>query len=130
MSTPLELHLSGASKLCLDAEIDSNRLFQLNEECAAGLRLLFSNRRILKQSIPNPASTSVTIPYTMPSEGDATLVIYDALGRETLQLLDEHLPEGDGAITFDTRLLPPGRYYYRLSIAGSAADTRTMVIER
>jgi hypothetical protein len=130
IASQLDLLLAGASKGCLYAEIDSGRIFQLNAECAAAQRLLFSDRRLLKQSIPNPALTNVTIPYRIPEAAHATLVIYDALGREALRLVDADLPEGDAQLTFDTRALAPGRYYYRLTVGESLAETRTMVIER
>jgi hypothetical protein len=130
IASPLELHLAGASKGCLYAEIDSGRIFQLNAECAAGQRLLFSDRRLLKQSIPNPALTSVTIPYSIPEDGHVTLVVYDALGREALRLIDSDLPGGDAQLTFDARALAPGRYYYRLTVGEDLTETRTMVIER
>lgn len=130
IASPLDLKLAGASKGCLYAEIDSGRVFQLNAECAAALRLLFTGRQLLKQSIPNPASSTVTIPYSLHEPAYVTLVVYDALGREALRLIDGNLPAGDAQLTFDTRALAPGRYYYRLTVGDDLAETRTMVIER
>jgi hypothetical protein len=59
-----------------------------------------------------------------------TLVIYDALGRESLRLIDGDLGAGDAQLTFDTRLLAPGTYYYRITVGDNLVETRTMVIER
>ncbi|MBS1912945.1 MAG: SBBP repeat-containing protein [Bacteroidetes bacterium] len=129
-TTPVALYLAGVSKLCLTAELDTDRVFQLNAECAAGERLLYTGRRVLKQSIPNPASGTVTIPYHLPEAAHATLVLYDAAGREVLRLVDEEMNSGDAEATFDTRLLAPGYYFYRLTLGDQHAETRSMVIER
>lgn len=130
IASPLELLPARATATCLAVEPDLGRLFQLNAECAAAQRLLFSNRRLLKQSMPNPANLTVTIPYRIPEPTHGTLIVYDNVGREALRLIDGELPEGETAVTFDARRLPPGLYYYRLTIGGTISETRTMVIER
>lgn len=131
ISTPLRVELAGASKGCFLARIDSSFAFTLSAECAAYARLLSSTSRLLKQSLPNPAGAFVTIPYTIPEPGGkVTLKIYDAVGQELMTLLDDQLKGGNGEVRFDAGRLAPGLYYYRLTIDGTASDTRTMMIER
>jgi|GEM_PF-2543757 len=130
IASPFDLRLAGVSRGCLEAEIDSGRLFQLNAECAAQLRLLYTDRHLLKQSIPNPAGEMVTIPYMIPEAGHVTLVMYDAGGREVLRLLDEEHAEGNAEVRFNSRRLAPGMYFYRITVGDTLRETRTMVIER
>lgn len=127
--SPFDITLGGVSAGCLTAEIDSGMLFRLNEECATDERLLFNDRRLLKQSIPNPTGGSVTIPYHLVQPGHVTLMLYDARGREVVTLVEEERPSGDSEVRFDAKLFPAGMYYYRITVGGTTSETRTMVIE-
>jgi hypothetical protein len=130
IASPFDLSLAGVSKGCLTAETDPGKLFQLSAECAQALRLLYSDRHLLKQSIPNPAVGSVTIPYMVPDQAHVTLTMYDAMGREVMKLLDEDHPAGNAEVRFNTRGLAPGSYFYRITVGDTLHETRTMVIER
>jgi len=129
IATPLGIELAGVSQGCLDADVDTTQLFTLSAECQAYDRLLFSGNRLLKQSVPNPAHDEVRIPFRVPDAGQVTLRLYDMLGREVLQLLDENLAAGNYEVVFPATALPAGRYYYRLTIGNDLSDTREMVIE-
>jgi type IX secretion system substrate protein len=130
IATPLDLSLAGVSRGCLTAELDSARLFQLTAECAQQLRTLYTNRHLLKQSIPNPAIGMVTIPYMIPEQSHVTLTMFDAGGREVARLIDEEHAAGDAELRFNTRGLAPGTYFYRITVGATLHETRTMVIER
>lgn len=127
--SPFDITLGGVSAGCLTAEIDSGMLFRLNEECATEERLLFNDRRLLKQSIPNPTGGMVTIPYHLVEPGHVTLMLYDVRGREVVTLVQEERPAGDSEVRFDAKLFPAGLYYYRITVGGTTSETRTMVIE-
>ncbi len=130
LASGLGISLAGASAGCLTAEIDSAMLFRLNEECATPDRLIVSGRRVLKQSVPNPANAMVTIPYFLAEPNHVTLVLYDDGGREVLSLVDQERPAGESEARFDSRLLSSGVYFYRLTIGNTISETRTMVITR
>ncbi len=130
VETGLGVELAGISKGCMNADVDTTQLFMLSEECRAYDRLLLHDARFLKQSVPNPASDDVWIPFRVPEAGRVTLVLYDMLGREALRLIDEERPVSQSeGISFPAHTLPPGRYYYRLTIGPYLSDTREMVIQ-
>ncbi len=125
----IELH--GVSKACLAATIDSGWAFQLDSICAAYDRFVYSSSRILKQSLPNPASSGVIIPFSLPQQGEVTLVLYDIAGQEVIRpIAAVQIAEGDHELAIPLNDLPPGRYFYRIFINGEIRDTRTMVISR
>ncbi|WP_179271143.1 T9SS type A sorting domain-containing protein [Rubricoccus marinus] len=77
--------------------------------------------------MPNPASGAVTLNYTLPAPGEASLVIYDALGREVaVAALGLHTA-GAHTAQFDARSLTPGVYMARLASGGATSVQRFTV---
>ncbi len=56
-------------------------------------------------------------------------LVYDLLGREVVELVNEQKQPGHYAATFEAGRLASGVYVYRLS-AGAVTMTRTMVLLR
>lgn len=97
----------------------------------------------LEQNYPNPFNPATVISYTVaaPSAGlslskagaegpvHVRLAVYDLLGREVAQLVNEERPAGTQSVTWDARHLPSGVYYYRLT-AGGFTDVKKMVLLR
>jgi hypothetical protein len=65
----------------------------------------------LGQSAPNPASSTVLLPFNLDAEAQTTLKLYDANGREAGIVVEGILPAGRHEYRFDVRSLPAG--YYR-----------------
>lgn len=83
----------------------------------------------LAPNAPNPFGTATTISYTLPEPLQASLVVYDLLGRTVARLVDERQAAGIHTISFDGQGLASGTYVYRLE-AGSQALQRRMTIAR
>lgn len=130
IASRLGIALEGISKGCLTAFADTNFAFQLSQECLAYERLVFSGNRMLKPAYPNPARTTMRIPFRVSVEGRVTIVLYDLAGRKAAVLVDEVLPEGNNEFLLDTRSLPPGRYFCHMTLGDVLTDTREVVIER
>jgi len=81
----------------------------------------------LDQNYPNPFNPSTTIAYTLAARVRASLKIYDVLGREVADLLDEEQTPGKHSITWDATRLSSGIYFYRLT-AGDFIQTRKLVL--
>ncbi len=86
----------------------------------------------LSQNYPNPFNPSTTIKYTIPDVASGfslsvTLKVYDILGSEVANLVNEEKPAGSYQIEFDATNLPSGVYFYRLQ-AGSFVETKKMVL--
>ena len=76
----------------------------------------------ISQNYPNPFNPSTNISYSLPADGNVSLKIYDALGREASTLIDKFQKAGYHNLTFDASQLSSGIYFYRLIY--SSADSK------
>ncbi|MBK9098152.1 MAG: T9SS type A sorting domain-containing protein [bacterium] len=83
----------------------------------------------LEQNYPNPFNPATTIKYSIPSSGQVTLKIYDALGEEVALLINEYRQAGNYILTFDGRNLSSGVYFYQLT-SSNLIDTKKMILLR
>jgi len=83
----------------------------------------------LEQNFPNPFNPGTTIAFEVPVRGGVVLRVYNLLGQQVAELVNEVLPAGRHRVSFDAGLLPSGVYFYRLN-AGGAAAVRRMVLAR
>lgn len=73
------------------------------------------NGFVLEQNYPNPFNPSTTIRFASSESSLARLVIYDVLGNEVAELLNEQLEANKVYnIEFNSSNLASGVYYYRL----------------
>ena len=81
----------------------------------------------LVQNYPNPFNPTTVISYSLPIKSFVTIKIYNALGEEVRDLLNEEKVAGDHRIKFDATGLPSGIYMYRIQ-AGNFIETKKMVL--
>jgi len=81
----------------------------------------------LQQNYPNPFNASTTIAYRLPASCDVKLIVYDTLGREVANLVDEKQSAGTHDIKFDASSLGSGFYLYKL-VAENFADVKEMLL--
>jgi hypothetical protein len=68
----------------------------------------------LSQNYPNPFNPSTTIKFSIPEASFVTLKVYDMLGRELKNLVNENLNSGQYTVNFDAPNLSSGVYIYKL----------------
>jgi hypothetical protein len=69
----------------------------------------------LKQNYPNPFNPSTRIEFSIPKSSFVKLEIFDALGREVKELINQYLSVGSYSVNFNAQEYSSGIYYYRLS---------------
>jgi hypothetical protein len=84
---------------------------------------------VLSQNAPNPARDATMISFTVEQDGPATLVLFDVEGRALRTLYDGAASRGDHVVRLDTRSLPAGVYFYRLT-GTHRSSGRSLVIAR
>ncbi|MBM4176935.1 MAG: T9SS type A sorting domain-containing protein [Ignavibacteria bacterium] len=76
----------------------------------------------LEQNYPNPFNPVTIIQYQIPVAGNVKLKIFDILGREVTELINQEQTEGVYRIIFDIdshKKLSSGVYYYVIEVKGS-----------
>ena len=81
----------------------------------------------LRQNYPNPFNPLTVIGYSLPAAGKVTLKVYDILGKEIAELVNEEKPAGQYEVKFDASRLTSGVYLYTLK-AGNYSETKKMVV--
>ncbi len=81
----------------------------------------------LEQNYPNPFNPTTTINYSIPEAGNVELKVYDVLGNEVANLVNQEMAPGNYTANFDASSLASGIYIYRLQ-TGSLMQTRKMIL--
>ncbi|MBS1493070.1 MAG: T9SS type A sorting domain-containing protein [Bacteroidetes bacterium] len=76
------------------------------------------DRFSLKQNYPNPFNPVTKINYELRTAGFVSIKVYDVMGKELSQLVNENQTTGSYEVTFDGTNLPSGVYYYRIETEG------------
>lgn len=83
----------------------------------------------LEQNYPNPFNPVTTISYSIKQSGLVQLRVYDLLGREVAELINEQKPSGNYSIEFDASNLSSGIYFYRINTE-NYQQTKKMILLR
>ncbi len=106
-------------------QLDYDGSFEYLQEIEVEYSRTFSYK--LEQNFPNPFNPSTVIKYEIPEESRVTLKIYDVLGTEVANLVDENKPAGSYKIEFNGKELSSGFYIYTLH-AGNFVQSKKMLL--
>jgi len=82
----------------------------------------------LLQNYPNPFNPSTKIRYSLKSESDVKLVLYNMLGETIQELFNNKTAAGNHEYTFNGDGLPSGTYVYRLEANNEIIGTKKMIL--
>jgi len=74
-----------------------------------------SGQELVLENYPNPFNPTTQIRFALPEQSQVSLVVYDMLGREVANLVNDLLPAGEQTVRFDASNLANGVYIYRLN---------------
>jgi hypothetical protein len=86
----------------------------------------------LGQNFPNPFNGDTRIIFRVPSgkaEEWVTLKVYDLLGREVANLVDNSMNSGEQSVIWNASDATSGVYFFRLSVSGTTITRKGMVIK-
>jgi len=86
----------------------------------------------LHKNYPNPFNPVTEILYDLPTDNRAQLLVYDLMGREVVQLVNEFLPAGYHRVAWHAKdaygqPVSAGIYFYQLR-SGSFVRTQKMIL--
>ena len=80
---------------------------------------------VLKQNYPNPWNPTTTIRYELPYASHVMLKVYNIIGQQVMQLVDEEKPAGYYEVKVDGSIMASGLYIYRLDAISTQEDKQT-----
>ena len=83
----------------------------------------------LSQNYPNPFNPTTKINFAIPKQGLVSLKVYDVLGREVANLVNEVKTAGNYIVDFDASTFASGVYFYKLDVNGFTDVKRMMLIK-
>ncbi len=83
----------------------------------------------LSQNYPNPFNPSTIIRYSLQDHSDVTLLIFDVLGQQVAELVNNEMEAGHHEVRFDASHLASGVYFYRLT-AGTFVESKKLLLLR
>lgn len=88
---------------------------------------IISTEFALQQNYPNPFNPSTTIRYELPKGANVTLKIYDLMGHEVAELVNEKHDAGAYEIVWNASGVASGMYFYRVT-AGNFTSVRKLIL--
>jgi len=83
----------------------------------------------LEQNYPNPFNPATTISYSIPKRGKVSLKVYDLIGREVAELVNEEKSPGTHNVKWETGNFAGGVYFYRLSTDGITVTKKAILLK-
>ena len=87
------------------------------------------NTYYLSQNYPNPFNPSTKISYKVGEPGLVQLKVYNILGVEVADLVNEYKNAGEYSTDFNALNLSSGVYFYSLTV-NNFVQTRKMILEK
>jgi hypothetical protein len=81
----------------------------------------------LSQNYPNPFNPTTTIEYTIPAREMVKVTIYNLVGQEVEQLVNEVKNAGIHKVNWNATNMTTGVYFYRIT-AGNNVQTKKMLL--
>jgi hypothetical protein len=82
---------------------------------------------MLYQNYPNPFNPTTTIKFALPTQSQVTVTIYDILGREVKELVNDRLQAGYYHVTWDATRFASGVYFYRIEAQSLSGDKKSFI---
>lgn len=114
----------GNGALCIyKKEPGAGADFALEQTPSSGMK------NILMQNYPNPFNPETVISYDLAQESKVKLKIYDMLGSEIAELVNESQAPGSYNVKWNASGLPSGIYIYRIEAGGYSFSRKMMLIK-
>lgn len=83
----------------------------------------------LNQNYPNPFNPKTTISFQLKVGSEINIKVFDVLGNEVAELLNEYESPGKYNIEFDASELTSGIYFYRLETANDLSTKKMLLLK-
>jgi len=81
----------------------------------------------LHQNYPNPFNPTTKISYQIPTSGNVKITVYDILGNEVAELVNENKNAGYHEVEYNAENLVSGVYFYQIT-TGNYIQSKKMIL--
>ena len=108
-------------------QVDFDGTIEYSEE----IEVEFLNPSVFKleQNYPNPFNPSTNIRFSIPETGLVTLKIYNLIGEEVEELLNEFKESGNYVVSFSASDLPSGVYIAKLNSGNNVKTIKMSLLK-
>ena len=104
----------------------NHEYFELDKVIVIGIPSEFS----ISQNYPNPFNPVTKIDYSIPVDGNTSLILYDINGREVRKLSSEFKSAGYYTYTLNATDLSSGVYFYRLKLNAEGKANEFIAVKK
>ena len=105
-------------------QVDNDGQFEYSDIVEVGF---VPNKFELYQNYPNPFNPETKIRYQLPNESKVVIKIYNILGSEVMELVNDKKEAGVYEAEFNASNLSSGTYIYKIS-ADDFVQTKKMIL--
>lgn len=84
----------------------------------------------LFRAYPNPFNPATTIAYNLLRPGHIKLTVYNTLGKNVTELVNDYQMAGNHSVLFDAQHLATGICFYQLQVDGAFSQVKKMVFQK
>jgi hypothetical protein len=81
----------------------------------------------VKQNFPNPFNPTTKIEFSIPSDNNVEIKVYNVIGMEVATILNERRQAGTHSIEFNASNLSSGIYFYKI-VSGKYSEIKKMIL--
>jgi len=83
----------------------------------------------LNQNYPNPFNPSTKINYEIQKAGHVSLKVFDIIGNEVAELVNNNVEAGKYQVEFNAKHLSSGVYFYKLETGGKQSIKKLVILK-
>ncbi len=84
---------------------------------------------VLTQNYPNPFNPTTNLKYSVKEKGFVSLKVYDLLGKEVADLVNEDKDIGHHSVNFNASELPSGIYIYSIKVNDFSKSNKVLLLK-
>ena len=104
-------------------------VFAVSRQNFVDVVLDIPERFLLKAAFPNPFNAVTTIGFDVPNPSNVKLIVYDLIGQQVTQLVNDYRQPGNHFINWDAADLPSGMYLVRMNSGDFMRTQKVMLVK-
>jgi hypothetical protein len=113
----------------LSVQSDKVSIMALAPKISVGSGEKMPSEYILEQNYPNPFNPTTLLNYSVKETGLVKIKVYDVLGSEIAELVNEIKEAGYHSVEFNASNLPSGVYIYTLQVNGFSTSNKMLLLK-